>query len=128
MTVKDIQLDSLIITNERADYTIPLDPPLASFRDVRERVVQMDRIAVAGLGRSRVTIKQYLPPKGFHAVVFVACLGTFALFVRKGNLEPGSYLHQELPAFAEFCLRIRGLMSIAVLLHICEATYMTRYG
>lgn len=101
-------------------YFVPLDPPLPSWRNVRERMRAMDEEALAGLGRSGITVDRYLPPRGFHAVVLVACVVTFLTFCRRGNLLPGSMLYDHVlahvPSFAAFCRRVRPILFPCMLL------------
>lgn len=60
-------------------YRIPFEPPLESYREARERVVAMDKTCVEALGRSYVTVNEFVWPKGLYAfqlsVVAVVLLG-----------------------------------------------------
>jgi hypothetical protein len=108
-------------------YTIPLEPPMKTFREARERLVSMDSDTIVGLKRSKITVKEYRAPKGFHAVVFVTCLGTYFLLGRPANYLPGSLLHDYVPAFAEFVHRVRDwVLYPMVALHLCESYLMRR--
>lgn len=110
-------------------YSIPLDPPMTDWKEARERMVRMDREAVTGLGRSDITVKEYRPPKGFHAVVFFASLATFLTLFTRRNLVPGSllyeYLLRHVPSFATFLYKIQPLVFYPMLaIHLSEAFYM----
>jgi len=123
-----MDLNSLHIRCGGALYTIPLDPPLSSLKEARERVVQMDREAIAGLGRSAV--KEYRSPKGFHAVVFGLCLFTYVVFSRRGNVLPGSlvydYLLKHVPGSSYFAGIQPAVLWLMVGIHAAEAVVMAR--
>jgi hypothetical protein len=103
---------------------------MSGFRDARERLVDMDKKTVIGLNRSRITLKEYRPPKGFPAVVFAVCLSTYILLSRKENTLPGSLLYDNvlkyIPRFAEFSHNTRDYVIWPMLvIHITEASIMT---
>lgn len=127
--VLDISLGELVLGCNGKRYGICLDPPMTDWREARERMVRMDREAVAGLGRSDITVREYPAPKGFHAVVFLACLATFLILSTRRNLLPGSLLYQYLlryvPSFATFLYKIQPLVLYPMLaIHSFEAFYM----
>lgn len=104
---------------------------MESWRDARERLVKMDHEATAALPKSDITVKEYRPPKGFHAVVFVACLLTFTLYSRPQNCYPGSFVYDNVlkyvPAFARFSAKVRPWVLYPMLaVHIAEAVTMAR--
>lgn len=91
----------------------------------------MDAEAVAGLGASDITVKKYKPPRGFMAVVFVACALTYMAFCRRANFEPGSVLYDTLlkhvPGFARFCRIIQPLLFwLMIMLHAGETVWMAK--
>ena len=103
---------------------------MGSFIDARVRLVEMDKQAVAGLNRSRITLKEYRAPTGFPAVVFAVCLGTYILLSRKANMLPGSLLYDNIlkyvPSFAHFSYTLRDYVIWPMLaIHITEAYIMT---
>lgn len=108
------------------EYIVHFEPPLKSYSEARERVIDMDRNAVTALGRSSVSIKQYQAPRGFHLVVFMAALGAFILLSRDSFTNSKSLLAAIVPAFASFVNRIRLLVLIPMAaIHAAEATYMS---
>lgn len=128
--MKDVSLEKLTIDAGGQTLVIPLDPPMGSLRDARERLVDMDKQSVVGLNRSRVTLKEYRPPKGFPVLVFAACLGTYILHSRKENLLPGSLLYESVlkhfPRFAEFAYNTRDYVIWPMIaIHVTEASIMT---
>ena len=130
--VQDINFDTITIaTSSGKGHVIPIKPPIAAWSDIRPRVVAMDAEAIAGLGRSAITVKKYVKPYGFMLVVFVACILTFINFSRRSNFERGSLLYETIlkyvPWFAKFCWNIQPLVIYPmVLLHGSEAIYMAR--
>jgi hypothetical protein len=90
----DISNSSITVATLFQTYTIPVDPPMESLFEARTRLIDMDRKALVGLGRSPVTIKTYLPPKGFHLVVWIACALTFAMISREAHVLPGGWAYE----------------------------------
>jgi hypothetical protein len=125
-----VKLDRLTIAAGGQTFVVPLDPPMSSLKDARERLVDMDKQSVAGLNRSPVTLKEYRPPKGFPAVLFAACLGTYLLHSRRENMLPGSLPYElilkHVPRFTEFALKTRDFVIWPMLgIHIFETSIMT---
>ena len=128
----DISFDSLtILSSNRISHAIPIKPAMTSWSEARPRVVAMDGEAVAGLGASNITVKQYKPPRGFMTAVFVACLLTFITFCRRANFEPGSIFYDTLlkyvPNFAKFCWTYQPLgFGLMVAMHAGETVWMVK--
>ncbi|OCK80837.1 hypothetical protein K432DRAFT_425437 [Lepidopterella palustris CBS 459.81] len=127
--MEDMSMDSITVTSNGKRYLIPLEPPMDSWRDSRDRLVKMDKVATSALGRSEITVKEYRRPQGLHAVVFVVCAFTFLLFARNANFLPGSYSYHALlkhfPNFSAFCARIQPLvLNVMIVVHGSEAYYM----
>ena len=127
----DITFNSMTILTSTGSRTIPIDPPLTSWSQARERVVAMDAEATAGLHRSNVTVKKYKKPKGFWAVVFVASACTFVVFSRRSNFQPGSFLYDNVlkhaPAFAQWCYKIQPLVIYPMIaIHGVETFHMQK--
>lgn len=129
-----------------------------SFSEARERLIEMDQEARKALGvppkssnkmnghtngsanghvdkkkggatTADLQVNCYVPPSGFHLVVFLACLSTFVVFSRPENVRPGSVVYERAlkyaPGFADFCQRIQfWLFSTMCLLHGGEAGFM----
>lgn len=120
-----------LTSNGQSQHRIPLSPSISTTRQARERLIEIDHEAVAALGRSEVSVKEYVRPRGFHAVVFWLSAITFVLMSRRQNLAPGSILYasvlHHLPTFARFLQTIRpyviGFMLVA---HSVEAVIMAR--
>jgi hypothetical protein len=129
--MEDISLDTITLSAGSRTFFIPLDPPLKSFSEARERVVKMDQDCIEALGRDSITIKEYRAPRGFHAVIFATCFGTYILLSRQSNVLPGSLLYEStfkfIPQFAAFVLKVRLLVLYPMIaLHAFEAFLMSR--
>ncbi|KAK4985851.1 hypothetical protein LTR66_008049 [Elasticomyces elasticus] len=125
--ISGITLSDLELRCRGSTYKIPFDPPMQSYREARERVVKMDQDAVAALGRSDLTVKEFLPPYGLYAVVFVVVLTTFIAFSTRSNFAPGSVLGRFVPRFASFCWTVQPFVLYFMLfMHTAEATTMAR--
>ena len=95
--------DLVIGTNE-SRYTIPLSPALKgeTASELRSRAVSLYKESRIRLGLSPIVIKTYTPPQGIvQRVSFGACLLTFVVFCRKGNLDalriPAPFLYDIRP-------------------------------
>ena len=131
--LEEVQLSGMrISTADKTHFFVPFDPPLSSFDQVRKRTVEMHHHCLAALKFSDVAVTEYRGPTGFPAVVFTACLVTFALFARRRNFVEGSLayrmLFRHVPPFAKFCYVIQPLLiTLMTVIHLAEATYMASY-
>jgi hypothetical protein len=128
--LSDVSLDSITIDAGGQTLVVPLDPSMSSLTDARVRLVEMDKQSVLGLNRSPVTLKEYRPPKGFPAIIFAAALGTYLLYSRRQNMEPGSLPYElvlkHVPRFNDFALKVRDLVIWPMLgIHLFEASIMS---
>jgi hypothetical protein len=119
------------ITYSNKTVTLPFNPPLKSLREARERVVQMDKDAIAALGRHPVTLKKYMAPRGGHLFNFTMCFTWGVAFSRAANFQPGSLLYDNVlgnfPGFAGFCLRAQPVaLGFLVVAHTIETAVMMR--
>lgn len=127
----DMSLGSMSIDVSGKQYTIPLEPPMQSWREARERVIQMDKDCLAALGRSDITIKQYTRPRGAHAVIFTVCALTYVLVSRRANALPGSLIYDHVlkyaPGLASFTAQVQpAVLALMVAIHVVEASIMAR--
>jgi len=128
----EVTLNSLTITSSNGSpYVIPLDPPLNKWSETRERMVAIDQEALRSLKRSKIAVKEYRRPRGFHTVVFVATATTFICFSQRLNFLPGSFLYdyilRHVPRFAKFCYDIQPYVLYPMLaVHLSEAVWMER--
>ena len=108
---------------------------MKALREARERLVQLDKDALQVLGRSDITITDYLPPwapgLSTHLFNFTICLLTWIAFSRKANFQPGSYLHDSLftsfPQFSEFCSANQPVILPSMfVIHAIETFFMAK--
>jgi hypothetical protein len=129
----DISLSEMKFSCNGQQHTIAFDPPLKSFREARERVVQLDKDALQILGRSDISIDTYIPPtvKIGHLWNFTQCLLSYILLPFPSNWQPGSVIYDSFlyrfPAFANLLASI-GWYVVAVMIpiHLAEAAIMAR--
>ena len=128
--LEDVTSSSMSIKASGRRYDIPIKPTLAAWSEIRPRVVAMDAEAIAGLGRSHVSVKKYVRPYGFMLVVFIGALLFLVSFAKRSNFEPGSLLNDNLLRhvpllLANFCWQVQPLIFYPILiLHLGEAVYM----
>lgn len=122
--MEDITLNKITLSAGGRTFFVPIDPPLKSFSEARERVVKMDQDCIEALGRDSITIKEYRAPKGFDAVIFATCFSTYILLSRPQHV---SFVFQLVPEFAAFVSRIRLLVLYPmIVIHVVEASLMIR--
>lgn len=111
-------------------YTIPFTPPLASYRDARARVVEMDKEALVALNRSDITVKEFLPPTGLYFLEFCVITATFLAYSQRWWFARGGVVERVLGAgFARFSWGIQPwLLGALVVIHGCElAVFVPKY-
>lgn len=125
-TITDISLKELVFSCGNETYKTPFEPPMTSYREARERVVEMDKECLAGLKRSSVTVSEYIPPHGLYLVLFVVVSVTFVAFSTRTNFERGGYVAAVVPnAFASFCWTIQPfILYPMMLIHAAETYHM----
>ncbi|KAF2717784.1 hypothetical protein K431DRAFT_232261 [Polychaeton citri CBS 116435] len=107
-------------------YHVPFSPVLGSLKEVRERVVAMDDMCITALGRSSITIKEYVPPTGLYAIEFAIIAGTFLAYSQRWWFAAGGPVEQLLGAgFAKFSWAIQPwLFAFMVVLHAAESGWL----
>lgn len=111
---------------ESRTYRKPFEPPMTSYREARERVVEWDKECVSGLNRSDITVKEFLPPSGAYSIVFAVVSATFVAFCRRSNFVPGGLISRFVPEiFVHFCWTIQPILFYSMLvIHVVEAAHM----
>ncbi|MCJ1448089.1 MAG: hypothetical protein MMC23_008602 [Stictis urceolatum] len=107
--------------------TIPIDPPMKSLSEARERMVGMDAEARTKLGRDAISVKEYRAPKGLGLlwVGFVAV--AWAVNARKGNARwVGENLVGSEGVTTIFERAQPVVLGVMLFLHTLEAAYMVR--
>lgn len=121
----DLDLSSITLSCHGKTYRIPLDPPMKSYRDARERVVELDKQCRRALGQSDVTVKAYIPPTGKHAIPFLVILATFVAYSQRWWFGQGQIVESVLgSSFANFSWKIQPkLLLFLVVVHGAEMIY-----
>jgi hypothetical protein len=121
----DIDLSGLTLSCQGRTHRIPFEPPLKSYREARERVVQLDKECCQRLGRSDVTVKEYRVPEGLDAIPFFVVSATFLAYSQRWWFEKGQVVEAVLgAAFARFSWNIQPwLLWIMVAIHGAEMFY-----
>ena len=128
--LEDISLSDLLLSARGTRYTVPLDPPMASFSETRGRVVAMHKECLQKLGLSDITINEYRAPRGMGAVGFAVCLAAIVGFCQRDNFLPGSLVYETIgldtfPAMARFCYKVQPPVFIFLIgAHVIEATLL----
>ena len=109
-------------------YQIPLNPPMSSYRDARERAVDMDKECLHALQKSDITVKDFVPPKGIYALEFLIIATTFLSYSQRWWFARGSIVERILgTGFARFSWTIQPwLITAMVVIHGAELVYFVR--
>ena len=123
--ISDVTLDNMTLSCHGRDYRIPFEPAMTSYREARERVVELDKECRKALGHSDVTVKQYIPPNSLvYILEFAVISTTFLAFSQRWWFESGGPVDYISPSFARFCWVIQPwLISGLFLIHGAEAVY-----
>ena len=121
----DVDLNGMIFQASGERHLVPFDPPLKSYRDARERVVEMDRRCVESLGRSDITVKTFSPPYGPYIIDFLVCAATFLGYSQRWWFAHGQIVDQILGSgFANFSYTIQPFVFWGmVLIHGTELAF-----
>lgn len=121
----DITLSDMIISVQGTHYRVPIDPPIKSLHDARQRFISMRNHCLTTLGLSDIMAKEYKPPQGISLLVVMAF---YALFSQRSNFLPGSMIYslvfERIPNVSHFCSQIQPIFIPTVLaIHAIEACY-----
>lgn len=99
-----------------------------SYRQARERLVEMDKECVSALHRSDITVKEYIPPHGFYLYNFIQVAATLIAFSRRSHFVHGGAIANFVPqGFARFCYAIQPYLFWGmILLHSWEMIHFIR--
>jgi hypothetical protein len=78
-----ISLTAMTFLAGTKTYRIPFNPPLQSYAEARSRVVAMDKTCLAALGRSDITVAEYVRPTGLYAAALAICTAMFLAFSQR---------------------------------------------
>lgn len=122
-----IDLTGLTILCAGKSHRVPFDPPLTSYAQARDRVVQLDKRCLAALGKSDITVSTFVPPTttSTNTLSFAITLATFVGYSQRWWFAPGGIVERVLGAgFAAFSFRIQPmLLAGLVVIHGSEALY-----
>ncbi|CAK4034270.1 related to integral membrane [Lecanosticta acicola] len=121
----DVDLAGLTLSCHGKTYRIPFEPAMSSYREARERVVELDKACRAALGHSDVTVKDYAPPTGLYALEFIVISATFLGYSQRWWFAPGGPVERFLgAAFAGFSWTIQPwLLAGLFIIHGAEMLY-----
>ncbi|KXT07397.1 hypothetical protein AC578_576 [Pseudocercospora eumusae] len=124
----DISLEELTLSCHGKKYRIPFQPPMSSYREARERVVELDKACRKALNQSDVTVRKFLPPTGLYALEFLVISATFLAYSRRSWFAPGQIVEKVVgPRFAAFSWSIQPwLIASMLVIHGFEAIYFAR--
>lgn len=125
--LEDITLEKMTFRCNGSSFEIPFKPLMQSYRDARERVVEMDKECLSALDKSEITVKEYIPPTGFHALGSLAVIATLIGFSTRIWFAPGGQVDRISPGFASFCFTVQPvLITLGLAIHSAEMIYMIR--
>lgn len=126
----DVDLNGMAFACSGNTYKIPFDPPLASMREIRERVVAMDQECHASLGTSPITIKEYIPPtvSSYYMTEVLVIVATVAAYSQRWWFAQGQPVEALLgSAFAKLSWHIQPYVFWGMLaIHSVEAVLFSQ--
>lgn len=126
--MEDIDLNGMAFVCGGKTYRLPFDPPMSTYREARERVVEMDKQCLQALGKSDITIKEFVPPTSLYLVEFMVIMATFIAYSQRWWFTKGAVVERILGhAFARFSWTIQPwLITFVVGIHVVELAYFIR--
>ncbi|KAK3691884.1 hypothetical protein LTR37_018377 [Vermiconidia calcicola] len=123
--ITDIDLNGMTFDCSGKTYRIPFDPPMKSYREARERVVEIDKQCLEALVKSDITVKEFVPPTGLYALEFFIVAATFFSYSQRWWFAEGALVERMLGAsFARFSWTIQPwLISGMIALHSAEMVF-----
>lgn len=123
----DVDLNGLTLSCQGRTYRVPIVPAMSSYREARERVVELDKECRKALGHSDVTVKQYVPPNNLiYRLEFLIISATFISYSQRWWFAEGAIVERWLgSAFAHFSWKIQPwLVAAMIAIHGSEAVYL----
>ena len=127
--MSNISLDCMVFVCGGKTFRVPLDPPMHSFRDARERAVQMDKECLDALDKSDVTVREFVPPTGIYTLNFMVIAATFLSYSQRWWFGKGEIVERMLGSgFAKFSWTIQPWLITAMIgIHAAELVYFIPY-
>ncbi|KAF5010447.1 hypothetical protein FDECE_3395 [Fusarium decemcellulare] len=89
--LRDVDLNGMSIrSRDGRDHFIPFTPPLASWAETKDRIIEMAVSAREALGLSDIVITQYTLPEGFGVIVAGSVLFYFFCAASLSWVQPGT--------------------------------------
>src|ERR1700760_796948 len=100
----NIDLSRMTFLCNSRQYQIPFEPPMTSYKEARERVVEMDKQCLQALGKSDISVKEFVPPTGLGLIPFLIISTTWLAFSQRWWFAEERMVSRVLgPAFTKFC-------------------------
>ncbi|CAG7557077.1 unnamed protein product [Fusarium equiseti] len=128
----DIDLNGMTIkSNDGKEHIVPFTPSLASWAEVKERIIEMANTAREALGLSDIIITAYTPPEGFGIVVTGSVLFYFFCAASLPWIQPGSrpwqLLNESFPGGATFFhWLVKAIFYPVIGIHVVECFFFDR--
>ncbi|KAF5021372.1 hypothetical protein F66182_6561 [Fusarium sp. NRRL 66182] len=91
--LQDVDLSGMSIKSQDGrDHFVPFTPPLTSWAEIKDRIIQMAHEAREALGLSDVIITAYVPPEGFGVIVTGSVLFYFFCAASLPWVQPGTHI------------------------------------
>lgn len=138
LVLDDITLNHICITHPQGRNLIPIDPPMTSLSESRERLVQMHKSCLTALNMAEFKIEKFaLPNKAWQWFTHFITIWTFVVFAMypARDFLPGSgswvskvyCLGGLWPGLGEFAAYVKDWVLVGMLLiHTAEAAVMAR--
>ena len=132
--LRDVSFECMLIrVGGDQEHSVPFDPPLSSWDDIRSRLVEMDASAKKSLGRQddKVTITEYTPPWGLDLPSAIGVCFWFFCYTYRSAVVPGStpwnIAQKVFPGGAEWFLWVvNALFWPVILVHFGEMVVFER--
>lgn len=124
--MSSLDLNGMTLSCQGKDYRIPFNPPMSSYRDARERAVRMDKEALEGLGRSDITITEFIPATAPRwAIAFWTISFIFVAYSQRWWFAQGQFVEQFLGSgFAKLSWYTQPyVISFMLFMHTWESIY-----
>lgn len=130
----DITSEHMIITSSYGRHVVPLEPPMKSLMEARERLVAMHNDCLSELGLSDVVLDRYVPPdRAWQWTLSALCALIFATFPFRESLLPESgsviariwSLGGAVPGLARLSYTLQPfVLAVMVVLHVGETAWL----
>ncbi|USW48052.1 Putative hem oxygenase HugZ-like superfamily [Septoria linicola] len=115
--ITDVSLNELTLSCHENIVKIPFQPPMASYREARERVVDLDKTCRKALGHSDVTVKHFLAPSGLYTIPFLVIIATMVGYSQRSWFAQGATVERVLgSSFARFSWTIQPYLALGLLI------------